>query len=50
MVVLVLTVNVGGWDVELVSEPMSEAVADLLLIELSRDPSLRILKAIKSRG
>ena len=45
MVRLYLIVDLGGWEVEFTSEPMSENVAEILLMEMTRDPSIRVLRS-----
>lgn len=45
MVRVVIKVDLADWVVEFVSEPMSEVIAHLLLIELSRQPEVRVLSA-----
>lgn len=49
MVQLVLTIDIAGWEIVVVSEPMADAIADLILMELTRNPSFAIKKAMKSR-
>lgn len=49
MVRLVLTIDIAGWEIKVITEPMSDAVADLLLIELARNPTLEVKKSRKTR-
>lgn len=42
---IVLVVNIAGWEVQLVTEPMPRFMGDVLMVELTRDPTLEIKKA-----
>ena len=45
MVRIVLRVDLGGWTVEFVSELIARQIADVLMLELTRSPSLRVVSA-----
>jgi hypothetical protein len=52
MVRIVLQVEVADWPVEVTTEPMSLFTAELIMLELSRQPNMHVQSArlIEERG
>lgn len=45
MVRIVLRVDLAGWTIELTSEPLPEHIGQLLMLELTRAPEVKVLSA-----
>lgn len=45
MVRVVVKVDLAGWTVVFTSEPMPRHIGDLLMLELSRSPKVKVLSA-----